>query len=90
MTEKELRAKHGDVIAQIEQAAAAAARATAIAEERERLQAIEEIEGTIDDKQLVRDAKFGANPMTAPQLAAEIMKRQAAVRASRATAPSEG
>ena len=89
MTEEELRAQHGDVIAQIEQAAAAAARSTAIAEERERIREIEEIEGTIDDKQLIRDAKFGATPMTAPQLAAEIMKRQAAARASRATAPSE-
>lgn len=89
MTEKELREQHGEVIAQIEQEAAAAARAAAIAEERARLQAIEEIEGTIDDKQLIRDAKYGAHPLTAPQLAAEIMRRQAAARTSRAAAQSE-
>jgi len=84
MTEKELRTQYGDIFAQIEQEASEAARTSAIAEERARIQAIEEIEATIDDKQLIYDAKYGAHPMTAAQLAAEVMKRQAAARTSKA------
>lgn len=75
MTEKELRAQHGDIIAKIEREAAAAA----IAAERTRLQAIEEIADSIGDAQLVADAKYGENPMTAGQLALAVMKKRATV-----------
>lgn len=79
MTAAELRAQHGDVIAQIEREAAETARTNAIAEERARLQAIEEIADSIGDAQLVADAKYGEKPMTAEQLALAAMKKQAAL-----------
>ena len=79
MTAEELRAQHGDIIAQIEREAAEAARTSAIAEERARLQAIEEIEASIGDAQLIADAKYGEKPMTAEQLAFAAMKKQAAL-----------
>lgn len=79
MTAEELRAQHGDIIAQIEREATEAARTTAIAEERARLQAIEEIEASIGDAQLIADAKYGEKPMTAEQLAFAAMKKQAAL-----------
>lgn len=75
MTEKELRTQHGDIIAKIEREAAAAA----IAAERARLQAIEEIEASVGDAQLIADAKYGEKPMTAEQLAFAAMKKQAAL-----------
>lgn len=79
MTAAELRAQHGDVIAQIEREAAETARTNAIAEERARLQAIEEIEASVGDAQLIADAKYGEKPMTAEQLALAAMKKQAAL-----------
>ena len=66
-------------IAQIEREAADAARTNAIAEERARLQAIEEIEASVGDAQLIADAKYGEKPMTAEQLALAAMKKQAAL-----------
>lgn len=77
MTAEELRAEHGDIIAQIEKEAAETARTNAIAEERARLQAIEEIEASVGDSQLIREAKYGEKPMTAEQLALASMKKQA-------------
>lgn len=79
MTLKELKEKHGDIVAQIESEAAEAARTAAIAEERARLQAIEEIEASVGDAQLIADAKYGEKPMTAEQLAFAAMKKQAAL-----------
>ena len=79
MTAAELRAQHGDIIAQIEREAAEEARTNAIAEERARLQAIEEIEASVGDAQLIADAKYGEKPMTAEQLAFAAMKKQAAL-----------
>lgn len=79
MTLKELKEKHGDIVAQIEREAAEAARTAAIAEERARLQAIEEIEASVGDAQLIADAKYGEKPMTAEQLAFAAMKKQAAL-----------
>lgn len=79
MTAEELRAQHGEIIAQIEHEAAETARTNAIAEERARLQAIEEIEASVGDAQMIRDAKYGEKPMTAEQLAFAAMKKQAAL-----------
>ena len=77
MTAAELRAQHGEIIAQIESEAAEQARTNAIQQERARLQAIEEIAPSIGDTQLVHDAKYGEKPMTAEQLAFQAMKKQA-------------
>ena len=79
MTAEELRAQHGEIIAQIEREAAETARTNAITEERARLQAIEEIEASVGDAQMIRDAKYGEKPMTAEQLAFAAMKKQAAL-----------
>lgn len=79
MTLEEMRAQHPDLVAQIEHQAADAARTEAIAQERERLQAIESIEASVGDAQLVRDAKYGETPCTAEQLALKAMQKQAAL-----------
>ena len=82
MTLEELRAQQPDLVAQIEAAAAENARAAAIRDERARLQAIEEIENTVGDANMIRDAKYGEHPMTAEQLALAALRRQAALGAS--------
>lgn len=79
MTLDELRAQQPDLVAQIEAAAAENARASAVQDERARLMAIEEIENAVGDAELIRDAKYGANPMTAEQLALAALQRQAAI-----------
>ena len=79
MTLEEMRAQYPDLVAQIEQQAAATARTEAITQERERLQAIESIEASVGDAQLVRDAKYGETPCTAEQLALKAMQKQAAL-----------
>ena len=79
MTLEEMKAQFPDLVAQIEQQAAATARTEAIAQERERLQAIESIEASVGDAQLVRDAKYGETHCTAEQLALKAMQKQAAL-----------
>lgn len=79
MTLEEMREQHPDLVAQIEQQAAAAAAKEAIAKERARLQAIESIEATVGDTELVNDAKYGPEPCTAEQLALKAMQKQAAL-----------
>lgn len=85
MTLEELKQKHPDLAAQIEKESKQSAeqnlntddiRKQAVSEERERLKEIGEIENQIADKELVNNAKFGENPMTAQQLAFEAMKNQ--------------
>lgn len=68
----DLRNAHGDLVSQIE----AEAQAKAIQSERARIAAIEEIEPSIGDAELVKNAKYGENPMTAEQLAYAAMKKQ--------------
>ena len=79
MNMEQLKAQHPELVAQIEREAAETARSEAIAQERERLQAIESIEASVGDAQLVRDAKYGENPCTAEQLALKAMQKQAAL-----------
>jgi ATP-dependent Clp endopeptidase proteolytic subunit ClpP len=74
----DLRNAHPDLVAQIENAA----QVTAIQAERERIAAIEEIEASIGDTQMVHDAKYGEKPMTAEQLAYQAMKAQKAIGAN--------
>lgn len=55
------------------------ARAAGVAAERARIKGIEAIENAIADKNLVNEAKYGENPMTAEQLAFKAMQAQAAI-----------
>lgn len=77
MTLEELRAAHPELVAQVESAAQAAARAEATAAERARIKAIEEIAPGVGDPRLVDDAKYGETPCTAPELALKAMQQQA-------------
>lgn len=79
MTEKELREQFPDLAASIEAQAAASAKKDAAAAERARIRDIEAIASQIADKSMVDAAKYGETPMTAPQLALEAMKAQAAL-----------
>lgn len=74
-TLEELRAAYPDMMAQVE----TAAMAKGAAEERARIQGIEDIEVAIGDAEMVRNAKFGEKPMNAEQLAFAVMKAQAAI-----------
>lgn len=77
MSLEELRKQHPELVAQIETEAAATAAAKAVADERIRLKAIEEIAPSVGDVTLVTEAKYGEQPMSAEQLAFSAMKRQA-------------
>ena len=70
MTIEELRTEYPELVAQIAQEAVAADRA--------RIQAIEEIQDTVGDAELVASAKF-TNPQTAEALALAAMRKQAAL-----------
>ena len=70
MTIEELRAEYPELVAQIAQEAVAADRA--------RIQAIEEIQDTVGDAALVAAAKF-TEPQTAEALALAAMRKQAAL-----------
>ena len=72
---EELKAAHPDLVAQIENAA----RTEGANHERARIQGIEAIQNAIADNALITDAKFGANPLTAEQLAFKAMQAQAAI-----------
>jgi hypothetical protein len=71
----ELRAAHPDLVAQVENAA----RMEGANQERTRIQGIEAIQNAIADQSLIRNAKFGENPLTAEQLAFQAMQAQAAL-----------
>lgn len=70
---EELRTAEPQLVSQIEAAAAA----EAVANERARLQAIEEIAASVGDPELVQEAKYGENACTAEQLALKAMQKQA-------------
>lgn len=76
---EELRAAHPDLVAQVENAARAEGRTEGATQERARIQGIEAIQNAIADQTLITDAKFGANPLTAEQLAFKAMQAQAAL-----------
>ena len=78
-TVEELRAAFPELVSQIEQDAKASATEDGTMAERQRIEGIEAIEAAIGDKAMVKDAKFGANPMTAEQLAFKAMQAQAAI-----------
>ena len=71
----DLRKAYPDFVAEIE----SAAQANATAAERQRIQGIEEISNAVGDAALVKNAKYGDNPMNAQELAFAAMKAQAAI-----------
>ena len=72
-TTEELRTAEPQLVSQIEAAAAA----EAVANERKRLQGIDEIAATVGDTDMVQDAKYGEGACTAEQLAFRAMQKQA-------------
>jgi len=78
----DLRAAYPDLVAQMENAAKAEAQAAGVNSERARIQGIEAIEAAIGDKEMVKNAKYGENPLTAEQLALKAMQAQAAIGAT--------
>lgn len=78
-TVEELKNAFPDLVAQIENAAKEEAQKDSVVNERARIQGIEAIENTIADKNLINQAKYGENPMTAEQLALKALQAQAAI-----------
>ena len=74
-TLEDLRNAFPDLVAQIE----TAARAEGIAAERNRIQEIESIEAVVGDAQMVKNAKFGENPLNAKDRLFAAAQKQAAV-----------
>lgn len=74
-TPEELRNAFPELVAQIE----AAARAEGVTAERNRIQQIESVQAAIGDPNMVRNAKFGENPMTLEQVAVAVLQAQAAI-----------
>lgn len=85
MTLEELKKQHPELVAQITNEATEAARAEAVKTERARLQAIEEIEATIGDAELIQAAKYGETACSAQELAFNAMKKQAQIGAKHIT-----
>lgn len=75
----ELRTAEPQLVSQIEAEAADRAVAQAVADERARQRAIDEIAAVVGDDELVQEAKYGENPCTAEQLALRAMQAQAAL-----------
>lgn len=73
MTIDEIKAQHPEILQQVESAAST----SAVAAERERLRAIEEIAPSIGDTALVNEAKYGEHPCTAAELALQAMQKAA-------------
>ena len=81
-TMEEMKLAFPEFVAQMETAAKEAGRAEGAKAERERLQAIEDIENAIADKAIVRNAKYGEKPLTAEQLALVAMQQEARIKAA--------
>ena len=77
-TVDELREAYPELTAQIERAAQEAAHAQGAADERARLEAIDAIRNNIGDADMVRNAMYGENRMTAAELALQAIQANAA------------
>ncbi len=75
---EEMRTAFPELVSQIE----ASAKAEGARAERNRIQGIEAIQNAIGNAELVKNAKYGENPLTAEQLSYEAMKAQAAIGAT--------
>lgn len=76
---EELKAAYPDLMEQARAEAFDAGKADGVAAERERLQGIESIENSIQDKELIHDAKYGDAPLNAEQLALKALQKQSAL-----------
>lgn len=82
MTKSELMEKYPDLCNEISSEAREGMQEAvdkAVRAERDRIQNIDEIAGQVGDKDMVREAKFGENPMDASQLALAALKKQSKV-----------
>lgn len=77
MTLEELKQTDPELVEQIRASAKDEAKTMAVAEERERLKAIQEIAATVGDREMVEDAMYGENACTASELALRAMQKQA-------------
>ena len=72
-----LESAKADLVAEMGEAIESAV-SDAIVAERARMSRIDEIAGNINDADLIKEAKYGENPMTAEELAFEALKQQQA------------
>lgn len=79
---EELKAAYPELVEQARAEAFDAGKAEGVAAERERLQGIESIENSIQDKDLIHDAKFGDTPVNAEQLAFKALQKQSSLGAT--------
>lgn len=79
---EDLKNAYPEFVAQLERAAREDAQKQGVEAERARIRAIEEIESSIADKNLINDAKYGENPLTVEQLALKAMRVQAQIGAN--------
>lgn len=82
MTVEELKNQYPEAVSRIEDAARESVDTGTMVEdavkaERKRIEDIESIEGSVKDKDLVREAKYGEHPMDAKDLALMAMQKQA-------------
>lgn len=82
MTKKELMDSQPDLYNEIIQEVQAGMEdriSAAVESERKRIQEIDEIANAVGDAEMVKNAKFGENPMNASQMALEALKKQNAI-----------
>lgn len=75
----DLREAYPELMEQARAEAFDAGKAEGVAAERERLEGIESIENSIQDKDLIHDAKYGDTPLQAEQLALKALQKQSAL-----------
>lgn len=75
----DLKEAYPELMEQARAEAFDAGKAEGVAAERERLESIESIENSIQDKDLIHDAKYGDTPLQAEQLALKALQKQSAL-----------
>lgn len=75
----DLKEAYPDLMEQARAEAFDAGKAEGVAAERARLEGIESIENSIQDKDLIHDAKYGDTPLQAEQLALKALQKQSAL-----------
>ena len=75
----DLKEAYPELMEQARAEAFDAGKAEGVAAERARLEGIESIETSIQDKDLIRDAKYGDTPLQAEQLALKALQKQSAL-----------
>ena len=75
----DLKEAYPELMEQARAEAFDAGKAEGVAAERARLEGIESIENSIQDKDLIHDAKYGDTPLQAEQLALKALQKQSAL-----------